>query len=95
MNKEIDQAPQEDTEITEVEVQRLTRKQLLSFDPDTNIPERESCIVALGRNKEGVVVRTEVVEGVNEKDFLHGEGNEYFDLILGWAEDLLDFKNKA
>ena len=94
MKEKTSQAPQEITEITEVDVQRLTRKQLLSFDPDTNIPEREACIVALGRNKEGVVVRTEVIEGVNEKDFLHG-GDEYFDLILGWAKELLDFKNKA
>ncbi len=91
MKEKIGQAP---PEITEVNVQRLTRSQLLSFDPNTKIPEKEVCIVALGRDEDGVVVRTEVIEGINEKDFLHG-GEGYFDMVLEWAKELLDFKNKA
>jgi len=78
MKEKINQAPQE---ITEVNVQRLTRSQLEVMGHKNTIPEGEVRIVALGRNEEGVVIRTEIIEGVDEKDFLHG-GEECFDLVL-------------
>ena len=75
MKEKINQAPQE---ITEVNVQRLTRSQLEVMGHKNTIPEGEVRIVALGRNEEGVVIRTEIIEGVDEKDFLHG-GEECFE----------------
>jgi len=73
----------------DVEVQRLTRGQMLAMDLMNNVPVGESRIVALRRNESGEVFQARIVEGVDEKKFLHGD-DKYYDKVLKQAKALFN-----
>lgn len=79
--------------LASIEVQRLTREQMVGIGLLACIPDEETRIIAIGRNKNGDKLLGRVMEGVDDFKFLHGE-DEYYDQVLKQAKELLNSKIK-
>jgi len=78
-----------------VDVQRLTREQQKAIGLIGSIPHGETRIVAIARGEKGAILGGKIMEDVDQKRFLHGDDNYYFE-VLNQAKEIYSFKkNKA
>ncbi len=87
MKERVGQSPDEEFII---EVQRLTKKQMIEMGLVNKVPEGEIRVVALRKEKDGEILQAIVMENVDEKRFLFGE-DEYFDQVLEKARSYFNY----